>query len=207
MTRNKSFSHYDIRISLSTEELQGMQSVRATFRLPDHIIKLLNVVAFQLGLKQKSLFDQLIEDQEIVTKIAERVLEQDTQTDNSQRRQKTYVLNRRSLENIEKLSKELNISRDLLVEISIQRLLPILRAEKEKYKNRSIIYKDMEQYLEQGKKLFKKAEHLLGAEDTTCEKIKLSIDMNERNLENLRRMIERSKAMEVIDVEKAGNAD
>ncbi len=105
------------------------------------------------------------------------------------------------------LSKELNVSRDLLVEVSIQRLLPILRAEKEKYENRSITYKDMERYLEQGKKLFKKAEHLLGAEDATCEKIKLSIDMNERNLENLRRMIERNKAMELFDVENAGNAE
>jgi hypothetical protein len=206
MTRAKSFSLYDIRISLSAEELQGMQSVRATFRLPEHIIKLLNVVAFQLGLKQKSLFDQLIEDQDIVKKIAERMLEQEIQTHDKQRRPKTYVLNRRSLEIIEKLSKELNLSRDLLVEISIQRLLPVLQSEKEKYKNRLIIYKDMEQYLEQGKKLFKKAEHLLGPEDATCEKIKQGIDINERNLDRLRRMIESSRAMEVIEFENTGKA-
>ncbi len=203
MSRTKSFSHYDVGISLSAEELQGKQSVRATFRLPDHIIKLLHVVAFQLGLKQKSLFDQLIEDEEIVKKIAKKMLEQETQTDNRQRRQKTYVLNRRSLEIIENLSKELNVSRDLLVEVSIQRLLPILRTEKEKYKNRSIIYKDMAQYIEQGKKLFEKAENLLGAEDATCEMIKLSIDMNERNLDNLRQVIERSEVMEGIVVENA----
>ncbi len=204
MGRTKSFSHYDLRISISAEELQGKQSVRATFRLPDHIIKLLNVVAFQLGLKQKSLFDQLIEDEETVKEIAERMLEQDTQTDLGHRRQKTYVLNRRSLEIIEKLSKKMNISRDFIVEISIQRLLPVLKAEKEKYKNRSIIYKDMEHYLEQGKKLFEKAEHLLGAGDATCEMIKPSIDMNERNLDKLRRMIERSKAMEVLEIENTG---
>lgn len=207
MTRTKSFSHYGMRVSLSAEELQGKQSVRATFRLPEHIIKLLNIVAFQLGLKQKSLFDQLIEDQEIVKEIAERMLEQNTQTDNRQRRQKTYVLNRRSLEIIENVSKELNISKDLLVEVSIYRLLPILQAEKEKYKNRKIIHKDMEHYLKQGKKILKKAEYLLGTEDATCEKIKLLIDMNERNLDNLKRMIERSKAMEVIDVENADNTD
>lgn len=206
MTRTTSFSHYDTRIGLSAERLQGKQSVRATFRLPEHIIKLLNVVAFQLGLKQKSLFDQLIEDQDIVKKIAERMPEQETQTANKQRRPKTYVLNRRSLEIIEKLSKELNMPRDVLVEIFIQQLLPILRSEREKYKNRSIIYKDLEQYLEQGKELFIKAEHLLGAEDATCEKIKIGIGWNERILDSLRRMIESSRAMEGIEFENTSKS-
>lgn len=206
MTRTTSFSHYDTRIGLSAERLQGKQSVRATFRLPEHIIKLLNVVAFQLGLKQKSLFDQLIEDQDIVKKIAERMPEQETQTANKQRRPKTYVLNRRSLEIIEKLSKELNMPRDVLVEIFIQQLLPILRSEREKYKNRSIIYKDLEQYLEQGKELFIKAEHLLGAEDATCEKIKIGIGLNERILDSLRRMIESSRAMEGIEFENTSKS-
>jgi len=200
MARTKSFSQYDKRISPSAEELQGKQSVRATFRLPDHIIKLLNVVAFQLGLKQKSLFDQLIEDEEIVKEIARRTRERDSKTDRIHRRQKTYVLNRRSLEIIKRLSKELNISRDFLVEISIQRLLPILNAEKAKHTNRLIIYNDLEHYLDQGNELLKKADHLLGAGDATCEMIKLSIDMSVRNLDNLRRMIERSKTMESFEV-------
>lgn len=206
MNRTTSFSHYDTRIGLSAEKLQGKQSVRATFRLPEHSIKLLNVVAFQLGIKQKSLFDQLVEDQDIVKKFAERMPVQETQTANKQRRPKTYVLNRRSLEIIEKVSKELNMPRDVLVEISIQQLLPILRSEKEKYYNRSIIYKDMEQYLEQGKELFMKAEHLLGAEDATCEKIKLGIGFNERILDSLRRMVESSRAMEGIEFERTSKS-
>ncbi|RPI51694.1 MAG: hypothetical protein EHM49_06780, partial [Deltaproteobacteria bacterium] len=52
-------------LTITAMGLRGKQSVRATFRLPDHIIKLLGMVASQLGLKQKSLFDQLVEDKEV----------------------------------------------------------------------------------------------------------------------------------------------
>ena len=51
---------------LTSTILKKKQSVRATFRLPDEIINLLSVVASQLGLKQKSLLDQLVEDKELL---------------------------------------------------------------------------------------------------------------------------------------------
>ena len=195
MHKQKTLSRYDMTVSLSAEGLQGMQSVRTTFRLSDPTIKLLTAVAFQLGLKQKSLFDQLVEDEEILKEIAERALKKDTQMDLNQRRQKTYVLNRRSLEIIHKLSKEMNISRDILVEISIQRLLPVLNSEQEKLKNRAIICKDMKRYLEQGRRLFEKAEHLLGEGDPVREIIRKSNDIIERNINTLKSLMEKSKAM------------
>jgi len=188
-----------MRESLSIEGLQGKQSVRATFRLPDHTINLLTTVAFQLGLKQKSLFDQLIEDAEILKEITERVLQHDTQKDLTQRRQKTYVLNRKSLQIINKLSQEMNISRDFIVEISIQRLLPVLTAEQEKHKNRSLVYKELKRYVGQGRKLLEQAEHLLGEGDEVFEMIKKSNDINERNINTLRSIIEKSKAMENLE--------
>ena len=195
MHKNKVLSRYDMSTSLSAEGLQGKQSVRTTFRLPDPTIKLLTTVAFQLGLKQKSLFDQLVEDEEILKKIAERARKKDTQMDFNQRRQKTYVLNRRSLEILHKLSQEMNISRDFLVEISIQRLLPVLNSEQEKHKNRSIIFKDMKRYFEQGRRLFEKAENLLGEGDAVCDMIKRSNDIIERNVDTLRSIMEKSNAM------------
>jgi hypothetical protein len=203
MYKPKIPSHYDMNVGLSAEGLQGKQSVRATFRLPAATIKLLTAVALHLGLKQKSLFDQLLEDEEILKEIAERALKQDTQMDLNQRRQKTYVLNRRSLEIIHKLSQEMNISRDFLVEISIQRLLPVLNSEQEKHKNRSIVYQDMKRYLEQGKRLFEKAEHLLGEEDAISEMIKKSNDIIERNINLLKSIMGRNKAMENFEEMKS----
>ncbi len=176
-------------VSLSAERLQGKQSVRTTFRLPNHIIGLLNVVAFQLGLKQKSLFDQLVEDEDVLKKVTEKVLKEDTQLNSGERRQKTYVLSRRSLEVIEKISREKNISRDFIVEISIQRLLPVFNIEQEKHKNRSVIYTEMQRYLDQGNKLLKKAEHHLGEQDAICAMIQKSNKIMEQNASDLRSII------------------
>jgi len=46
---------------LNADALRGRQSVRATFRLPTEMVSLLSIAASHLGLKQKSLFDQLVE--------------------------------------------------------------------------------------------------------------------------------------------------
>ena len=56
--------------STSPADLRGRQSVRATFRLSTKAIDALSVVAVQLGIKQKSLFDHLIEDLTVLEKIA-----------------------------------------------------------------------------------------------------------------------------------------
>ena len=58
-------------VGLSADILRGRQSVRATFRLPSQVIALLSVAASQLGLKQKSLFDQLVEDRAVLEQVAQ----------------------------------------------------------------------------------------------------------------------------------------
>ena len=42
-----------------TSELKERQSVRATFRLSEGCIEAISIVATQMGIKQKSLFDHL----------------------------------------------------------------------------------------------------------------------------------------------------
>ena len=54
------------KFRLTVDDLKGKQSVRATFRLPQQVIELLTLIAGQLGIKQKSLFDQLIEDSAVL---------------------------------------------------------------------------------------------------------------------------------------------
>lgn len=51
-------------------DLRGRQSVRATFKLSEKAIDALSIVAIHLGIKQKSLFDQLINDTSSLSLIA-----------------------------------------------------------------------------------------------------------------------------------------
>ena len=46
----------------TTLELRGRQSVRATFRLSEACIDAISILSAQLGIKQKSVFDHLMED-------------------------------------------------------------------------------------------------------------------------------------------------
>ena len=54
-------------------DLRGRQSVRATFKLSPGAIEALSVVAAHLGIKQKSIFDHLIEDAQSLMLIADKI--------------------------------------------------------------------------------------------------------------------------------------
>ena len=51
-------------------DLRGRQSVRATFKLTEGCIDAISIVAAHLGIKQKSLFDHLVEDNSSLSSIA-----------------------------------------------------------------------------------------------------------------------------------------
>ena len=58
-------NHQDTYISLprpTTLDLRGRQSVRATFRLSEACIDAISILSAQLGIKQKSIFDHLMEN-------------------------------------------------------------------------------------------------------------------------------------------------
>jgi hypothetical protein len=97
----------------TTASLRGRQSVRTTFKLSERAIDALSLLAGQLGIKQKSLFDHLIEDVQVLSKIAQEFEDFSTR---SSRIAKTYVISRRTLDNLEKISSQYNTPRDALVE-------------------------------------------------------------------------------------------
>ena len=109
----------------SPSGLKGKQSVRTTFKLSEKTIAIVSIVAAHLGIKQKSLFDHLIEDFQSLCSIASEV--QHTQPRKQTRIQKTYVISRKSLYSLEKVSNTYAASRDALIEYSVQRLLPIIQ--------------------------------------------------------------------------------
>ena len=116
----------------SSADLRGKQSVRSTFRLSQSAINMLSIVSTHLGIKQKSLFDHLMEDMDSLSQIAQEILPEYPEP--SLKIQKTYVLSRKTVISLDSVCKNYKTPRDALVEYSIHRLLPVIEKEKEKHK-------------------------------------------------------------------------
>jgi len=179
---------------LTMEDLKGKQSVRTTFKLPQQLIDLLTVIAKQLGIKQKSLFDQLVQDVSILEQVAREAKKYSLK--DSERRQKTFVMSRSSLALLNSVAEQKNISRNLLVEISIKRLLPIIEIEIEKHMKRKTLLKDMKNYLHQGKVLLEKTGDLLGEDDVLYDMIENQVTLAERNLSAVTQVVKKGMPME-----------
>jgi hypothetical protein len=180
----------------SPSELRGRQSVRATFRLSERAIEALSIVSYHLGIKQKSLFDHLLEDMEALNLIAERLKSEEFSQPN--RTQKTYVLSRRTLRSLDRVAKSFDTPRDALVEYSVQRLLPVIAKEREKHGLRQEVFSDMTQYINEGEKFLKKAKELLGTEDPVYNRLEsaFSVLLNAHN--DIRSFVEKGKVIEAF---------
>jgi len=179
---------------LTLDDLKKKQSVRATFKLPQQTISLLSMVARQLGVKQKSLFDQLIDNPAVLTQVIQDSRE--FAEDQKDRQQKTFVISRDSLTSINTIAKQENISRDLLVEISISRLLPIIDKELERHKKRKKILADMKKHQLQGKRILSRADKLLGSDDQLSEMLRKQVKLVQRDISEIEALIEQGTAME-----------
>ena len=158
----------------SSFELRGRQSVRATFKLSAKAIAALSVLAVHLGIKQKSIFDHLIEDAQALRTIAQEV--NPDAFDALERVQKTFVISRKTLISLEETAGQFNTSRDALVELSIQRLLPIISREREKHEKRKNILNEIDYFLSQGLMLLEEFKADLGEEDPATAKFKGAIE-------------------------------
>ncbi len=173
-------------LQISADELRGKQSVRATFRLPDEVIELLKTAAEHLGVKQKSLLDQLVEDRSVLSKVAEegRRWPKSELT----RRQKTFVLSRRALDMLDEISASHGVARDLLLELSVGRLAPFVLDEQEKQRNRADLLTDIRSFLGDAQLLMQKADTMLERDDhfrIRLEKLIGQVEKSTSELENL----------------------
>lgn len=155
--------YFDVPPLTSSTDLRGRQSVRATFKLTERAIDALAVCAVHLGIKQKSLFDHLIDDIQALQAIAHELNQ--GHFGKLSRVQKTFVLSRKTLSCLEDVSTRLNAPRDALVEYSIQRLLPVIEKERKRHRRRKAFLKNLEAFLAQGDQLLRKAQAELGKED------------------------------------------
>jgi hypothetical protein len=178
----------------SPADLRGRQSVRATFKLSRQAIDLISVVATHLGIKQKSLFDHLIEDVETLKLLAE-----DIPADpfgDWPRIQKTYVLSRGALASLEKVSSEYEVPRDAVVELSVQRLVPVLRAEQEKHSKRQALFREVMKHQRAGEDLLQKAREVLGNEDPLCDLLADAVGVGYDCQRRIAELIEQGTAIE-----------
>lgn len=177
----------------SSADLRGRQSVRTTFKLTERAISGLGVLATQLGIKQKSLFDHLMEDVAALKHIANEFEDFDSR---ELRVAKTYVISRKTLENLERISLQYDTPRDALVEFSIARIMPLLERERVRHEKRKDVEIQIQRFLKEGLVLMNEVEETLGEDDPVFSEI-LTMMRGVKNCnENIGELIQRGKKIE-----------
>jgi hypothetical protein len=176
------------------KDLRGRQSVRATFKLSAKAIETMSIVAVHLGIKQKSLFDHLIEDAQSLKLIAREVESERFNT--ISRIQKTFVISRKTLSSLDETSKRFNAPRDALVEYSIQRLLPVIAREREKHRRRKEILLDMNENMQNGLRILQKSKTLLGEDDPVFIRWESAMKTLVNTQRDIEAFVERGKIIE-----------
>ena len=201
MKKNKE-KQLDMDVSMSdpsTMALRGRQSVRATFRLSEACIDAISILSAQLGIKQKSVFDHLMEDAQLLKDLASEL--ENSEIDRHERIQKTFVISRRSLSFLDTISSEYDAPRDALVETSVRRLLPIIANERKKHEKRKVISAEISNHFEKGRKLLSKAEEMLGTDDPIVNNLKTAMSVYKNVLDDITGFIERGKIIEKFQPE------
>jgi hypothetical protein len=178
----------------SSADLRGRQSVRATFKLSARAIDALSIVAAHLGIKQKSLFDHLIEDAKSLSIIANEI--EDEAFSTLDRIQKTYVVSRRTLTCLEETSQLFNAPRDALVEYSIQRLMPVIAKEREKHTKRKEVLSEINEHLAQGLKILQSAKSILGEDDPVYSRFESAMHAMQNAQSNIEHYVKKGSVIE-----------
>jgi len=200
--KKSKYNQKDLDISLprpTTLDLRGRQSVRATFRLSEACIDAISILSAQLGIKQKSIFDHLMENAQVLKDMA-RDLE-NTEFDRQERIQKTFVISRRSLSFLDMISSEHNAPRDALVEYSVRRLLPIIAKERIKHEKRKDLLAEISNHFAKGEKLLAKADEMLGSDDPIVHKLQTAMSVYKNAFGDIANFIERGKMLEKFRAE------
>lgn len=175
-------------------ELKGRQSVRATFKLTSDCIEAISIVAGQLGIKQKSLFDHLFQDTDTLSAIARKFSNARLKPVN--RVQKTYVMSRNALMSLEDISNHFNAPRDVLIEFSVQRLLPIIDDERRQHEKRKDLFHKIQSHLEAGRTLLKETYAELGEQDAMTDRFSAAMSIYESAFKQITALMERGRNVE-----------
>ena len=145
---------------MSSTALKGKQSVRTSFKLSDGCIQAINIVATQLGIKHRSLFDYLVEDTDSLEALAKEII--DKEPTKNKGTQKSFIISRGTLQVIDSLCEKLKISRDTLIELSVRRLLPIIEKEVAGHRKRKELFELVNKHYQESKKVLDSIKKVLG---------------------------------------------
>jgi uncharacterized protein (UPF0147 family) len=190
-------NQFDTNISKSKPmvlDLRGRQSVRATFRLSEVCIEAISILSTQLGIKQKSVFDHLMEDAQVLKELAREL--SNIELDRHERVQKTFVISRRSLSFLDTISSKHNAPRDALVEYSVRRLLPIIAKERKKHEKRKELLTEISNHFAKGENLRLKADEILGSDDPIVHKLKTAMSVYKNAFDDIANFIDKGKILE-----------
>lgn len=175
-------------------DLRGRQSVRATFRLSAKAVGAVTAVSVHLGIKQKSLFDHLLEDRRSVEALAREGGRGSTRP--ARRVQKTFVISRKTLTCLEKVARDFQVPRDFLVESAIRRLLPLIEEERERHGRRKQVLAELEEYAREGSRLLQRVRESLGKEDPAYEALNAAMASLSAARGNIAELIEKGRLIE-----------
>lgn len=178
----------------AANDLRGRQSVRTTFKLSEATIHAVSLVAAHLGIKQKSLFDHLMDDLTALGAVTAEM--PDPEPAAAGRVPKTYVISRRSLEHLERISQNCHTSRDVVVEFSLKRLLPIIEAERLQHEKRKGVLADLQQQTVLARELLRKTRLLLGNDDPVSAKVAAAVSAMEAASQQVEEFVERGRIIE-----------
>ncbi|VFQ46948.1 hypothetical protein [Desulfoluna butyratoxydans] len=178
----------------SLRDLMGKQSVRATFRISSRAIESMAVVAEHFGIKQKSLFDHLVEDAEALNAIADS-LSADAMKE-VPRVQKTFVISRRTLDALEMASRRFGAPRDALVEFSIQRLGELIEGERQRHAVRKALLKRVEERKALFHGSLSESVQALGEADPFVERLASICGHLEHAVDDLKALVKRGEGLE-----------
>ncbi len=179
--------------------LIGRQSVRATFRLSEECIDAISILAAQSGIKQKAVFDHLMEDVQTLKDTARALADADFNRNDSI--QKSFVISRRSLTFLDTISSQHNAPRDALVEYSVRRLIPIIANERKKHEQRKKLLSEISEHYEKGQALLGKAKESLNQDDPLVNKLKTAVTVYRNALDDITNFIEKGKIIESFNPE------
>lgn len=128
MKRSENIEQVDKEVDILETRLRGDQSVRVTFRLPQELVEVLGHLAGELGVKRKSLFDHLVDDGVMLNEVADSIASINRRGEGGQRRATSFVVSKRFLQALQQVAESGRISRHILIEVIIHRLLPLLFA-------------------------------------------------------------------------------
>ena len=191
---NRKNPDYSALSMTSSIDLKGMQSVRASFRLSPDCIKAMSIVSAQLGIKQKSLFGYLMKDTESIVEIAKRL--KGTKLKTEDRVQKTFVISRSTLAELDEVAKTYKAPRNALIEFSVQRLLPIIANERKKHAFRQEICDRFNSNYTVLHQILKDAKQQLGDEDPAYNKMAPVLEAYAAAKNALSGFIDRGKGIE-----------